>query len=93
MSWRIISIIALIFALFVAVIWFAHGMQVFTKDKEQIITRDELFGTESITWKPTFKLGLDYAVPALGGLIIISGGSHLIWKKKMKKGRLTGKGM
>ncbi len=62
MIWRLLIGIAIIACIIGGVIWFSHGMQIYTKDREKVVTmvKDELFGTthEEVTWVPTFKYGL-----------------------------------
>lgn len=62
--WKIISIVAFVLVVGIGIRWVMDGAQVFTKDKEQTVVRDEMFGTESVEWKEGFWLGLDMAVPA-----------------------------
>lgn len=67
--WKSISIIAFILVVAVGVKWIADGTQVFSKDKQQVVVVDEMFGTESTEWKDGFWLGLDVAGPVMGVLI------------------------
>ena len=64
MAWRITSISCLVLLVAVASIWVLHGSQVYTKTATQVTVRDELFGTESVEWKPGLWIGLDIAGPA-----------------------------
>ena len=49
-------------------VWFAHGSQMLTKDKVQVVTKrvNPDFGVEEevVEWKPQFRLGLEYGAPA-----------------------------
>lgn len=61
--WKIISIVAFALVIGIGIRWAVDGAQVFTKDKQQVVVRDELFGTETIAWEDGFWLGLDIAAP------------------------------
>jgi hypothetical protein len=69
MVWKILGGIWFMLALGVIGVWIAHGTQTFTKDKVQVVTKrvNPDFGVEEevIEWKPQFRLGLDYTVPAV----------------------------
>jgi len=69
--WKIISVIAFVLILGVGIKWVSDGAQVFSKDKEQVVVVDEMFGTESTEWKDGFWLGLDIAGPVVGVLIAV----------------------
>ncbi len=69
--WKIISIIAFILVIGVGAKWAIDGTQIFTKNKQQIVVVDEMFGTEGIEWKEGFWLGLDIAGPIAGVLIAV----------------------
>lgn len=62
MIWRILIILGVLAIITGGAVWFSDGMQVFTKDREEVITivKDELFGTthEEKTFVPAFRLGL-----------------------------------
>lgn len=63
--WKAISVIAFVLMLGVGARWVMDGTQVFTKNKQQVVTHDPLFGTETITWEEGFWLGLDLAGPVV----------------------------
>ena len=69
--WKTISIITFILAIGVGAKWIIDGTQIFTKNKQQVVVVDEMFGTESIEWKEGFWLGLDIAGPTAGVLIAV----------------------
>ena len=69
--WKIISMIALVLTIGVGTKWIIDGTQIFTKNKQQVVVVDEMFGTESIEWKEGFRLGLDIAGPTAGVLIAV----------------------
>ena len=69
--WKIISIIAFVLVVGVGMKWVMDGAQVFSKDKEQVVVVDEMFGTESTEWKEGFWLGLDIAGPVMGVLVAV----------------------
>lgn len=62
MIWKALLALGLVAFLTGTVVWFVHGQQVYTKDREKVITlvEDELFGTthEEVELKSSFKLGL-----------------------------------
>lgn len=68
MMWKVLAGVWFILAGFIVSMWFAHGMQTFTKDKVQVVTKriNPTFGVEEeiIEWKPQFRLGLEYGAPA-----------------------------
>ena len=69
MVWKVLGGIWFAVALGVVGTWIAHGTQVLTKDKVQVVTKrvNPDFGIEEeiVEWKPQFKLGLDYGIPAI----------------------------
>jgi hypothetical protein len=69
MVWKVLGGIWFLIALGVALTWIAHGTQVLTKDRVPVITKrlNSDFGIEEeiVEWKPQFKLGLDYGIPAM----------------------------
>ena len=69
--WKIISVIAFVLAIGVGAKWMIDGTQIFTKNKQQVVVVDEMFGTESVEWKEGFWLGLDIAGPTAGILIAV----------------------
>ena len=69
--WKTISIIAFILAIGIGTKWIIDGTQIFTKNKQQVVVVDEMFGTESIEWEEGFWLGLDIAGPTAGVLIAV----------------------
>ena len=69
--WKIISMIALVLTIGVGTKWIIDGTQIFTKNKQQMVVVDEMFGTESVEWKEGFWLGLDIAGPTAGVLIAV----------------------
>jgi hypothetical protein len=69
--WKVISIIAFVLVVGVGVKWVTDGAHVFSKDKQQVVVVDEMFGTESTEWKEGFWLGVDVAGPVAGVLIVV----------------------
>ncbi|MGA1195835.1 MAG: hypothetical protein ACO36I_04955 [Candidatus Latescibacterota bacterium] len=69
--WKVISIIAFVLVVGVSIKWVSDGAQVFSKDKQQVVVVDEMFGTESTEWQDGFWLGLDIAGPVTGVLIAV----------------------
>ena len=69
--WKIISIITFILAIGIGAKWMIDGTHIFTKNKQQVVVVDEMFGTESVEWKEGLWLGLDIAGPAAGVLIAV----------------------
>lgn len=70
-------------------IWIAHGSNIFTKDKVQVIvkTTNPDFGIEEehIEWKDEFHLGLDIAGP-VGGIALIGAlGSFVMMRRQSLK--------
>lgn len=69
MVWKVIGGVWFVIALVIAGIWIAHGTQIFTKDKVQVVSKriNPDFGVEEevVEWKPQFRLGLDYGIPAI----------------------------
>jgi hypothetical protein len=69
MVWKVLAGIWLMLTFGIAGVWIAHGTQVLTKDKVQVVTKrvNPDFGVEEqiVEWKPQFKLGLDYGIPAM----------------------------
>lgn len=62
MIWRLLIIIGIIGILVGGWYWVADGMQVFSKDREEVVTivKDPLFGTETkqVAYEPRFRFGL-----------------------------------
>lgn len=62
MIWRLFIIIGIISILVGGWHWVADGMQVFSKDREEVVTivKDPLFGTETkqVVYEPRFRFGL-----------------------------------
>lgn len=81
--WKIISAIAFVLAIGVGTKWIVDGAQIFTKNKQQVVVVDALFGTESIAWQEGFWLGLDRAGPAMG--ILIAAGILGLYKSRKKR--------
>ena len=52
--------------------WALHGGHVYTKTATQVTVRDELFGTESVEWRPGLRVGLDVVIPA--GIVLLAVG-------------------
>ena len=69
--WKIISAVAFVLTIGVSAKWMIDGTQIFTKNKQQVVVVDEMFGTESVEWKEGFWLGLDIAGPTAGVLIAV----------------------
>jgi hypothetical protein len=68
MKWKVVGSIWFLIAGFIVGTWLAHGAQVLTKDKVQVVTKkvNPNFGVEEeiVEWKPQFRLGLEYGAPA-----------------------------
>ncbi|MCU0424405.1 MAG: hypothetical protein MUF71_02140 [Candidatus Kapabacteria bacterium] len=66
--WKIVAGVWFILAVGIIGVWFAHGSQMLTKDKVQVVTKriNPTFGVEEeiVEWKPQFRLGLEYGAPA-----------------------------
>jgi hypothetical protein len=56
--WKIIAYICVAGILVVAVLWLADGREIYTKTGQQVIEKDELWGTSEVKWVPNFQLGL-----------------------------------
>jgi len=85
---RVIALGALVLAIGVGIYWWASGASVWTMTEVPVETKDELFGTTSIQWEPGFRLGLEYAAPAAGGLLVIAG--VLLWMVRRDRRRTAG---
>jgi hypothetical protein len=85
--WKAISIIAFILVIGVGTKWVVDGTQVFSKDKQQVVVVDEMFGTESTEWKEGFWLGLDIAGPMVG--VLIAAGVFGMYRNR-KQNEVTG---
>ncbi len=85
---RAFAAICLVAALGVIGLWVAHGTHLGTLDKELIETKvTDDFGdtvTEK-TWVPTFKLGLDYAGPSAGFLLLSA--TLFFWRARREDGQ------
>ena len=81
--WKIISAVAFVLVLGVGARWAIDGVQIFTKDKQQVVVVDDLFGTESIEWEEGFWLGLDRAGPAM--VILIAVGIFGLYKIRRRR--------
>jgi hypothetical protein len=81
MMWKILAVIWFLLAMSVVVVWFAHGKHTFTKDKVQVVTKrvNPTFGVreEIVEWKPQFRMGLEYGVPAF---VLFCGISFACWQ-------------
>lgn len=68
MTWKFLAGIWFLLTLSIVGIWIAHGTNILTKDKVQIVSKrlNPTFGVEEevIEWKQQFRLGLDYGAPA-----------------------------
>lgn len=80
--WKTISVIAFILTIGVSIKWIIDGTQIFTKNKQQVVVVDEMFGTESVEWKEGFWLGLDIAGPTAGALIAV--GIFCLYKNRTR---------
>lgn len=62
MIWRTLIIIGILAILIGGAVWINDGMQIYTKDREEVVTivKDELFGTtiRKVEYVPAFKFGL-----------------------------------
>lgn len=69
MMWKFLAGVWFIIAGFIVGVWFAHGTQILSKDKVQVVTKriNPTFGMEEeiIEWKPQFRLGLEYGAPSV----------------------------
>ena len=69
MTWKFVGGIWFAIALGIGGAWFAHGMQMYTKDQERVVTKriNPDFGNEEqiVEWRPHFRLGLDFGAPAI----------------------------
>ncbi len=63
--WKLITYLCIAGILIVAVLWLVDGMQIYTKTGSQVVTTDEMWGTEEIKWVPDFQLGLVPSTPSL----------------------------
>lgn len=78
--WKMISVFVFVLVIGLGVRWVMDGSQVFTKNKQQVITQDPLFGTETVTWEEGFWLGLDIAGPA--ALVLLGVGAFGIYRAR-----------
>ncbi len=62
MIWRLLIIIGILGILVGGGLWFKDGQQIFSKDREEVVTivKDPLFGAETkqVTYEPRFRFGL-----------------------------------
>ncbi len=62
MKWKLLIALSVAAIITGGVVWVLHGMEMYTKDREKVVTivKDELFGTsnEVVEWKQTFRYGL-----------------------------------
>ncbi len=80
---RILSLICFAGVLVIGGVWYSQGTNLATLEKELVkTTKVDEFGDEVTEekWEPTFKLGLDYAGPSMGMLIIA--GTLLGWRAR-----------
>ena len=78
--WKTLSIVAIVLVVGIGIRWGMDGAQVFTKNKEQVVTKDPMFGTETVTWKPDFRLGLDIAGPSV--VILLGIGVYGVYRSR-----------
>lgn len=75
--------LCLLGALAIGGVWLAHGrlMGTRTETPVEVVTTDD-FGDEVKTtrWEPKFELGLDYAGPGAGLLVVLAAG--LFWRSR-----------
>lgn len=81
--WKPISIISFVLVLGIGGKWIADGAQIFSKDKQQVVVVDEMFGTESTEWKDGFWLGLDIAGPTM--VVLLAVGVLGLYKSRQLK--------
>lgn len=85
---KVLVLFAALSTIGILVVWIIHGKQTFSKDKVQVVTKKmNDFGIEDeyIEWKDEFRLGLDYAVPAVGVALILGGvGLVMIIRQRRK---------
>lgn len=70
---KTLAAICLVGALAVIGVWVSHGTHLATLDKELVETQVKDDFGDTVTekkWVPTFKLGLDYAGPSAGFLLL-----------------------
>jgi hypothetical protein len=72
MFWKILIGVSIVAIITGGAVWIAHGMNMFTHDRDEVITvvKDEIFGTEreEITWVENYRLGLlpdDYTIDVI----------------------------
>lgn len=62
MFWKALFIVSILAPIVALVVWFSHGMHVYSKDRAPVVTRtkDPLFGTITTTteWVDSYNLGL-----------------------------------
>jgi len=62
MIWRTLIITSILAILIGGGVWIKDGLQIYTKDREEVVTivKDELFGTttKKVEYVPAFKFGL-----------------------------------
>jgi hypothetical protein len=77
MKWKVVASIWFLIAGFIIGTWLAHGAQILTKDKVQVVTKkvNPNFGVEEeiVEWKPQFRLGLEYGAPATILCLLVGG--------------------
>ena len=98
MIWRLLIIIGIVGILVGGGLWFKDGRQIFSKDREEIVTivKDPLPATETkqVTYEPRFHFGLlpldatPQAIPA--SLAFVAGTSLVLiglgwWKLRSKQ--------
>lgn len=75
MMWKVLSGIWFVLAVGIIGVWIAHGSQMLTKDKVQVVTKrvNPTFGIEEeiVEWKPEFRLGLEYAAPSAALCLVV----------------------
>lgn len=57
-AWKITGYICVAGILTVAILWLVDGMEIYTKTGEQVMVKDDLWGTTEVQWVPRFQLGL-----------------------------------
>jgi hypothetical protein len=84
--WKVLIALFAVIALAAMGTWAAHGSNILTKDKTQVVVKtvNPNFGTEEehIEWKDEFRLGLDIAGPITGIALLGGLGSFIMMRRQ-----------